>query len=191
VKLAPALRGLKMEGCRAVLADSCGCPCFFENLSDKSGHLRLLRGSPSGDVEQLYAVFGDEAPQRRLGGGRPAHLGKTKRRPTVPAGKLNSLLGGTRQNLPYGKDYRTVGIACIPFRALKVIAAGRFLQLVAAMNRPVLGPAAFRTPAPVRNPVLDGPVQLSSVCASLATGNDFLNHDECLHCASISVETEI
>jgi len=39
--------------------------------------------------------------------------------------------------------------------------------------------------------MVDGPVERGAVGTSLATGNDFLKHGACLHCASVIVETEI
>ena len=39
--------------------------------------------------------------------------------------------------------------------------------------------------------MLDGPVQCRPVSAGLAARNDFLDHDDSLHCAPVSVETEI
>jgi hypothetical protein len=44
---------------------------------------------------------------------------------------------------------------------------------------------------PMRDASLNGPVQRGTIRARLAAGSDFLNHEDGLHCDSVSVETEI
>jgi hypothetical protein len=39
--------------------------------------------------------------------------------------------------------------------------------------------------------MLDSPVERGAVGTSLATGNDFLHHDDCLHCVLTRVQSEI
>jgi hypothetical protein len=55
----------------------------------------------------------------------------------------------------------------------------------------ILGHSAPGTPATMRDAVVEGEVQGRAVCAGLAAGNDLRKHWCCLHCASLSVETQM
>lgn len=105
-------------------------------------------------------------------------------------GKLNGLLGTSRQSLLNGKDHCAVRIPGIPFRPLVVFGAGRLLQCVPGINWTILGQSAIGTPATVLDSMLDGPVQRGPVSASLPSGKEFRNHGNCLHRALVSVQSE-
>jgi hypothetical protein len=74
------------------------------------------------------------------------------------------------RTLRYDPDYRgldhsngdlsiPIGIADVPFRALRVIDAGRLLQSVSAINWPVCDLATLQTPTAMFNAVLYGPAR--------------------------------
>ena len=87
-------------------------------------------------------------------------------------GKFHGLQGAASQMLADAENHRAIRIPDIPFGALQVIAAGGLLQLILGINRTILGSPAFRTPAPMGDSVLYGPIQSSSISTGLTTGDN-------------------
>src|SRR5215510_410992 len=75
-----------------------------------------------------------------------------------------------------GEDRRRIRVTNIPLGPLRIIIRRCFNQIVKMINCSVFGLAAFRTPASLRYPALDRPIEGGSISARLSTGNDLRHH---------------
>ncbi len=80
-----------------------------------------------------------------------------------------------------GDDQRAVAVTDVPPCALPILRARRFGQHVVGGNRAILGAAAGWTPAPVRHPVRDRPVERRAIGTDLPARYDPLDlESDCL-----------
>jgi hypothetical protein len=106
-------------------------------------------------------------------------------------GKFHGLQGAASQMLADAENHGGIRIPNIPFGSLGVIAAGRLVQLILGIDWTILSSPPLWTPASMCDAVFYGPIQSRTISAGLSIRNYFLNHRNCLHCISISVETAI
>src|SRR5262249_4869574 len=94
----------------------------------------------------------------------------------VLRGHLNGQERAASQLLLDREDRRPVRVSNIPLGPLRIVIRRRFDQSVTLINCSVFGFAALRTPASVRDPTFDRPIERGSISARLSAGDDLAQH---------------
>src|SRR5580692_9291342 len=94
-------------------------------------------------------------------------------------GEFQGFQRASGQVLANSENHCAIRIPDIPFSALRAIAARGVLQLILGIDWPVLSFSAFGTPTTMRDAVVYGPIQTSTISAGLTTRHYFL--EQALH----------